>query len=272
MVKNKESDKKEVEIAKKNRFYLDENFIRSSSGRPLRILSEYYGPQNKLLEKNINDTIVFFGSARIKSTKVVKKEFKSLDEADLIGQKKNRQALKMSYFYEQAKLLSKKITIWNRTLKDTTSNFIITSGGGPGIMEAANRGAKEANGSSIGLTISLPNEKSGNKYITKDMNFKFHYFFMRKFWFTYPVKALIVWPGGFGTLDELMEILTLIQTGKLSKKIPIVLFGKEFWSKVINWEYLVECGTISQKDLNIFYISDSVDDAFEYLTNRIKLS
>tara|TARA_B110000444_G_C18835712_1_gene595809 strand:+ start:1277 stop:2071 length:795 start_codon:yes stop_codon:yes gene_type:complete len=257
---------------KKSRFYLDENFIKSSSGRPIRILSEYYGPQKKLLEKNINDTIVFFGSARIKSNEAVERESKELDKTDLIGHKKNKNDLKMSRFYEEAKLLSKKITTWNKTLNDTTSNFIITSGGGPGIMEAANRGAKEANGLSIGLTISLPNEESGNKYITKDLNLKFHYFFMRKFWFTYPVKALVVWPGGFGTLDELMEILTLIQTGKISKRIPIVLFGKEFWSNVINWDYLVECGTISQNDLNIFHISDSIDDAFEYLTNRIKLS
>ena len=137
-------------------------------------------------------------------------------------------------------------------------------------MEAANRGAKEADGISMGLTISLPNEKTGNSWISDDLELKFHYFFMRKFWFLYLAKALIVWPGGFGTLDEFMELLTLIQTQKIKKRVPIVLYNREFWNKVINWDYLEEAGTISKKDLDLFHISDSVDEIFQYITSFIE--
>ena len=176
----------------------------------------------------------------------------------------------MSHYYESARKLSYKLTSWSKNLKGKKARYIITSGGGGGIMEAANRGAKEADGISMGLTISLPHEVSGNAWISKDLDLKFHYFFMRKFWFIYLAKALIVWPGGFGTLEELMELLTLIQTQKLSKRVPIVLFGNEFWNKVINWDYLVEVGTISAEDLKLFHFSDTVDDAFQYITSFIE--
>jgi hypothetical protein len=166
--------------------------------------------------------------------------------------------------------LAGKFTKWSKGLKGTKRRYIICSGGGPGIMEASNRGAAEADGINVGLTISLPFESSGNEWISDGLDMKFHYFFMRKFWFLYLAKALIVWPGGFGTLDELMELLTLIQTEKIKKRLPIVLYGKEFWQKVVNWDYLVEVGTISQADLDLFHISDDIDDAYKYVTTFIE--
>ena len=175
----------------------------------------------------------------------------------------------MSKYYEDARELAKKMTIWSKGLKLKNKRFIIASGGGPGIMEAANRGASEAKGVSVGLTISLPMEDSGNKWISDDLNIKFHYFFMRKFWFLYLAKALVVFPGGFGTLDELMELLTLIQTKKIIKKIPIVLYDSTFWNNVINWDYLVKSGTISKSDLSLFKTCDTVDQAYKYLTAHI---
>ena len=178
--------------------------------------------------------------------------------------------LEMSGYYEDARVLSYKLTKWSKNLKSKKSRYIITSGGGGGIMEAANRGAKEAKGISIGLTISLPFEATSNEFISQDLDLKFHYFFMRKFWFIYLAKALVVWPGGFGTLDEVMELLTLIQTKKIKKRLPIVLFGSEFWNSVVNWNYLVECGTISKDDLDLFYISDNVEDAYNYIIKYIE--
>ena len=175
----------------------------------------------------------------------------------------------MSQYYEDARALAKKLTTWSKNLKDKKHRYIICSGGGQGIMEAANRGAAEANGLNVGLTISLPFESSDNKWISDDLNMKFHYFFMRKFWFLYLAKGLIVWPGGFGTLDEVMELLTLIQTKKIKKPLPIVLYGKEFWENVVNWDYLVEVGTISPEDLDLFIISDDVKETYDYITNFI---
>ena len=176
----------------------------------------------------------------------------------------------MSRYYEDARTLAGKFTTWSKGLKGTKRRYIICSGGGPGIMEASNRGAAESGGINVGLTISLPYESSGNEWITNELDMKFHYFFMRKFWFLYLAKALIVWPGGFGTLDELMECLTLIQTQKIKKRLPIVLYGKEFWENVINWDYLVEAGTISQEDLNLFHISDDIKDTYKYVTDFIE--
>ena len=176
----------------------------------------------------------------------------------------------MSRFYEEARQLSKKLTLWSKNLDNKKSRYIITSGGGGGIMEAANKGAKEANGISVGLTISLPFEATSNQYISNGLDLKFHYFFMRKFWFIYLAKALVVWPGGFGTLDEVMELLTLIQTEKIKKKLPIVLYGSDFWNNVVNWDYLVDCGTISESDLDLFHISDDIDDSYDYITKYIE--
>jgi len=258
-------------IDKKNRFYYDSNFLGSAEGRSLRILSEYYGPLQKLQRHNVSETIVFFGSARIPSKEEAKNALENhSDESDFQTIAKLKMDLKMSRYYEEARSLAYKFTSWSKNLKDSKHRYIICSGGGPGIMEAANRGASEANGINVGLTISLPFETSENEWISDDLNLKFHYFFMRKFWFLYLAKGLIVWPGGFGTLDELMELLTLIQTQKIKKPLPIVLYGKEFWDNIINWDYLVEVGTISPEDLDLFHISDDVNDTLDYVTNFIE--
>ena len=254
----------------KDRFYYNHNFLGSSSGRSLRILSEYYGPLQRLEQNNISETIVFFGSARIPSKEEAQNSLsnrpENISSKELARMKMD---LKMSRYYEDARQLAGKFTKWSKDLKDTNHRYIICSGGGGGIMEASNRGASEANGLNVGLTISLPFESSSNEWISDELDMKFHYFFMRKFWFLYLAKALIVWPGGFGTLDELMELLTLIQTEKIKTKLPIVLYGKEFWSKVVNWDYLVEIGTISPEDLDLFHISDDINDTFQYVTDFI---
>ena len=253
----------------KDRFYYNTDFLSSAPGRSIRILSEYYGPLERLKKNRISDTIVFFGSARIKSKKEAMEELEK-GKSNPSNLKRLKMDLKMSRYYEEARTLANKFTLWSKEISSKEQHYIICSGGGPGIMEAANRGASEAGGTNLGLTISLPFEDSGNEWISKDLNMKFHYFFMRKFWFLYLAKAIIVWPGGFGTLDELMEVLTLIQTEKMTKRLPIVLYGKEFWKKIVNWDYLVEIGTISKEDLNLFYFTDSVDEAFNYVTNYIK--
>ena len=256
---------------RKNRFYFNEDFLGSPQGRSVRILSEYYGPLKKIKKNKIYDTIVFFGSARIKSKDEAEDYLKKLDTSSSNKEKiRAKKDLEMSKYYEDARVLSYKLTKWSKNLKSKKSRYIITSGGGGGIMEAANRGAKEAKGISIGLTISLPFEATSNEFISQELDLKFHYFFMRKFWFIYLAKALVVWPGGFGTLDEVMELLTLIQTKKIKKRLPIVLFGSEFWNSVVNWNYLVECGTISEDDLDLFYISDNVEDAYNYIIKYIE--
>jgi uncharacterized protein (TIGR00730 family) len=230
-------------MIKKDRFYYDKKFLGSMSGRPLRILSEYLGPLNTLQRNNIKDTIVFFGSARFKPK---------------------------SEYYKNAKDLAYKLTKWNMTKFKDEHRFVITSGAGPGIMEAANRGAKEAGGKSVGLGISLPFEQTNNKWITKGLNFVFHYFFMRKFWFIYKTKGIVVWPGGFGTLDELFDVLTLIQCKKITRKIPIVLYGREFWDGLINWQRLIENKTILPEDLDLFVTLDSIDEAYDYLIKNMQ--
>ncbi|MBT3215924.1 MAG: TIGR00730 family Rossman fold protein [Candidatus Marinimicrobia bacterium] len=254
----------------KDRFYYNLDFLSSPDARSIRIMTEFYGPFHRFRRNHIADTIVFFGSARLQSRE---KAQAALDKAPKnISQKKLdaiNHNLEMSKYYEDARELAKKMTIWSKGLKLKNKRFIIASGGGPGIMEAANRGASEAKGVSVGLTISLPMEDSGNKWISDDLNIKFHYFFMRKFWFLYLAKALVVFPGGFGTLDELMELLTLIQTKKIIKKIPIVLYDSTFWNNVINWDYLVKSGTISKSDLSLFKTCDTVDQAYKYLTAHI---
>lgn len=255
----------------KDRFYFDPNFLGSPQGRSVRILSEYYGPLRQLQKHKIADTIVFFGSARLKSKSEAEANLTSAPK-DISSQELNKlqNDLNMSRYYEEARILAGRFTEWSRSLKGTKRRYIICSGGGPGIMEASNRGAAEADGINVGLTISLPFESSGNEWITDELDMKFHYFFMRKFWFLYLAKALIVWPGGFGTLDELMECLTLIQTEKIRKRLPIVLYGKDFWESVVNWDYLVKVGTISAEDLDLFHISDDIEDAFTYVTYFIE--
>ena len=252
-------------------FFYSSEFLKSSQARSLRILSEYYGPLQRLQKNNIADTIVFFGSARLKSQEAARAAMETESStADNMQMKRLETDLEMSRYYEDARTLAGKFTKWSKGLKGTKRRYIICSGGGPGIMEASNRGAADAGGINVGLTITLPFESSGNEWITDELDMKFHYFFMRKFWFLYLAKALVVWPGGFGTLDELMECLTLMQTQKIKKRLPIVLYGKDFWENVINWDYLVKVGTISQDDLDLLHFSDSIDDAYKYVTNFLE--
>jgi len=251
--------------------YRNEQFINSPEARELRILSEYLEPQARFREFNVSDTIVFFGSARLMPEDDARRKLETARDqgGDVTGAERD---LTMSRYYEDARALSGKLTEWSKGLEDTSRRFLVCTGGGPGIMEAANRGASEADGINIGFNISLPFEQHFNPYITRELNFEFHYFFMRKFWFIYLAKALIAFPGGFGTFDELFESLTLIQTRKLNKPLPIVLFGKEFWDEALNLDVLVKYGTISPTDLDLFHKTDSVDEAFDYIVSNLTAS
>ena len=248
--------------------YRNEKFLDSPDARSIRLLSEYLEPMERFEHYGIQDTVLFFGSARINSResaeaalKAAKKNKKGVETAEAL--------LGMAKYYEATRDLAKRITAWSKGLKEAGPRFVVCSGGGPGIMEAANRGASEAKGDNIGLGISLPFEQSGNEYITHKLAFEFHYFFMRKFWFLYMAKALVIMPGGFGTLDELFESLTLMQTGKMTKRLPIVLFGNEFWDSVIDINAMAKFGTISEDDVDRLYRTDSVDDAFDYITSEL---
>jgi len=248
--------------------YLKESFLKSADGRPLRILSEYLEPKSRFDHYQVDDTIVFMGSARLASREQAEAAVQAAErgEGDLT---RARRQLAMSRYYEDARELAHRLTDWSKQLEDENRRFVVCTGGGPGIMEAANRGASEAKGMNVGLTISIPVEEFDNRYVTRELSFHFHYFFMRKFWFAYLAKALLVFPGGFGTLDELFEVLTLRQTGKMRKNLGIVLFGTEFWDKVINFEALIEHGVISREDLALFHRTDSVDEAFELVTRHL---
>jgi len=237
-------------------------------------------PETRFRKYCIRDTVVFFGSARIQPRHVAAACLREVEThmghtktpprgmRDQIEQA--RRNLIMSRYYEAAALLSEKLTEYFKTLKKRGKNFMVCSGGGPGIMEAANYGAKKAGGKSIGLNISLPMEQAPNPYQSEELAFDFHYFFIRKFWFFYLAKALVVFPGGFGTFDELFELLTLMQTGKSKKHMSVILFGSEYWSDAINFEKMIEWGTISRDDLKLFRIVDSVDAAFNYLKTDIE--
>ncbi len=258
--------------------YQDPVFMESLPARPLRILAEYIDPINRLRRAGVGDTIVMFGSARILSKDRAEAALKRLQAA--AGRKRTREwhtkigaaksIVGMSRYYEEARELSRKITAWAMTLGAQPKRFVICSGGGPGIMEAANRGAAEAGGSSIGLSIQLPHEQRPNPYISPELNFCFHYFFMRKLWFAQMAKALIVFPGGFGTMDELWEMLTLMQTGKLSSKHLILIYGREYWDKVLNWKHMVRTGTISEQDYEMLQFADDVDEAFEHVRREME--
>ena len=223
--------------------YSNQEFLNSKNARALRILAEYLEPKSRFEAHKVEDTIVFFGSARFKEG--------------------NR-------WYEAARQLAFRLTEWSKALPTEERRFVVCTGGGPGIMEAANRGASEAKGKSVGLGISIPIEQTDNPYLTRELGFHFHYFFMRKFWFAYLAKAVIVFPGGFGTLDELMEVVTLVQTKKMKKPMPIVLFGNDYWSEVINFDALVRHGTIDAEDIKIMHRTDSVDEAYDWVTGRLK--
>lgn len=248
--------------------YKNESFLNSQDARVLRILAEYLEPASRFEEFRVKDTIVFFGSARLLPRKVAEER---LEEAKASGGDLERAeiALKMSRYYEDTRELARRMTEWSKSLEGTERRFVVCSGGGPGIMEAANQGASEARGENIGLNISLPFEQNDNRYITRRLSFEFHYFFMRKFWFSYLAKAMIIMPGGFGTLDEFMEVVTLVQTQKIKKKMPIVLYGTEYWDSILNFEPMAKFGTISPGDIDLFFRTDSVDEAYEYLTREL---
>src|SRR5687768_1382753 len=247
--------------------YLDPTFIESEEARPLRILAEYLEPLSRFRAQNIQDTVVFFGSARIRSRQDAEhslRQFKpngdAFDSETLIRHEK---AVEWSRYYEEARELARLLTAWTLSLDSTHMRFVVTSGGGPGIMEAANRGASEVGGKTIGLNIRLPFEQGANRYITQGLHFEFHYFFMRKFWFAYLAKALVIFPGGFGTLDEMFEILTLMQTEKLAKQIQIILYGAEYWDRILDLEPMLDWGAINKSDLHLLRRADTPKQAFD---------
>jgi len=229
-------------VAKRTKAYHDAGFINSKDARALRILAEYLEPKARFEAHGLDDTIVFYGSARTRPD---------------------------SKYYEAARRLAFRLTQWSKALESKERRFVVATGGGPGIMEAANRGASEAKGLTAGIGISIPIEQTDNEYITRGLSFHFHYFFMRKFWFAYLAKAMVAFPGGFGTLDELFETLTLVQTKKMKKPMPIVLFGTEYWDDVIDFEALVRHGMINAEDGKLFYRTDSVDQAFDWLVAQL---
>jgi uncharacterized protein (TIGR00730 family) len=264
-------------MAKQTLAYLDPEFLESDDARPIRILAEYLEPLRRFKEQKIQDTVVFFGSARVDSRERAERSLKTLrargeHDADAQYEReltKTRKALEWARYYEDARELARLFTAWTLSLQSDNHRFVVTSGGGPGIMEAANRGAREAGGKTIGLNIRLPYEQGANPYITEGLHFEFHYFFMRKFWFAYLAKALVIFPGGFGTLDELFEILTLVQTDKLSKKIGVVLYGREYWDEVLDLKPMAEWGAIAEKDLDLLHYADTPVDAFAHLRDHL---
>jgi uncharacterized protein (TIGR00730 family) len=274
--------------------YENPGFLNSADGRMIRIMAEYAEPLARFRRERIQDTVVFFGSARFQGKEEADHALELLNNtgsvapapeheqpatipeivdgtASELGRRRAVAAVEMARYYEDARRLAQMITTWAKGLSTKGSGiagrhrFVITSGGGPGIMEAANRGAYEAGGKTIGLNIKLPFEQRPNRYITPALNFEFHYFFMRKLWFAYLAKALVVFPGGFGTIDEMFEVLTLVQTHKLAKNITVVIYGTEYWKKVFNFDWLVDTGAISPRDVDLFQFADTPEQAFEML-------
>ena len=258
--------------------YENKRFLQSPDGRILRLLSEYAEPLARFRREQIQDTVVFFGSARFHSLSEAERSLVVLEKpgsrtpAPLEEQAKVRRAraaVAMARYYEDARRLAFLLTEWSLGIPAKRHRFVVTTGGGPGIMEAANLGAREAGGKTIGLNIRLPFEQMPNRYISPELNFEFHYFFMRKYWFAYLAKALVIFPGGFGTLDELFEILTLAQTDKLAKKILVLIYGKDYWSRVLNFDAMVEAGTISPEDVQLFQMVNSPEEGFEFLRDGL---
>jgi uncharacterized protein (TIGR00730 family) len=268
--------------------YENPAFLNSADGRMIRILAEYTEPLARFRRERIQDTVVFFGSARFNGREEADRALELLDNtgsvapapqheqpasipeivegtASELGRRRAVAAVEMARYYEDARRLAHMITSWASTIESSRHRFVITSGGGPGIMEAANRGAREAGGKTIGLNIRLPFEQRPNPYITPALNFEFHYFFMRKLWFAYLAKALVVFPGGFGTIDEMFEVLTLVQTRKLAKNITVVVYGSEYWKKVFDFDWLVDTGAISPGDIELFQFADTPEQAFDLL-------
>jgi len=259
--------------------FLNTEFLKSPAARAIRILSEYLEPAERLRRARIRDTIVFFGSARSPSPEQAAQRLAQVNEeiaqagavsAELAEARTAAEtSVRLARYYQDAVELSRRLTEWSKALTGNR-DFIVCSGGSGGMMEAANRGASLAGGKTIGLNIQLPHEQAVNSYVPPELVFNFHYFFMRKFWFVYFAKALVIFPGGYGTLDEFFEVLTLIQTNKPRKVMPVVLFGNEYWDEVINFDAFVRWGTISAKEMQIFYKTDSVDDAYKYLTAKLE--
>ena len=255
--------------------YRSERFLESGDARTLRIVAEYLEPQARLRRAGVQNTVVFFGSARIESLQEAEKRLRDLESqratnpASRAALKAARTTVQMSRYYEEARHLAKLVTEWSLSLKNGSHFLVVCSGGGPGIMEAANRGAHEAGGISIGLNIKLPMEQSPNPYITPQLSFLFRYFFMRKLWFAQPSKALVVFPGGFGTMDEMFEFLTLTQTHKLGHRASILLYGSKYWKKLINFDWMIETGTIDKEDLKLFNFADTPREAFGILKKQL---
>jgi len=226
--------------------YDDQEFLGSDEGRPLRILAEYLEPLHRFRLAKVSDTIVFFGSARLSGDGP------------------------LGRYYHEARELARLLTQWSQGLQSSAHRYVVCSGGGGGIMEAANRGAMDAGGRTVGLNISLPHEQQPNPYLTPDLTFEFHYFFMRKLWFAHLARAMIAFPGGFGTLDELTEILTLAQTRKLERAIPVILYGRNYWSEIINFEALVRHGMIAREDLELFEFADDPATALQILKDKLE--
>lgn len=248
--------------------YRNLEFLASPDARTLRILAEYLEPESRFERENVRDIVVFFGSARAPSLEEADRALESAAGQQTSPREMERLQTRkrLAQYYEDACELSRLLTNWAR--RDGQEAFVLCSGGGPGIMEATNRGALEAGGRSIGLNISLPFEQQPNPYITEELNFEFHYFFMRKLWFVHLARAVVVFPGGFGTLDELAEVLTLVQTGRAAP-MPIVLYGRAFWDEVLNMEALARWGTISEDDLQLFYRADTPAQAFDCLRQQL---
>jgi hypothetical protein len=279
------SELKDLKSTRAPLAYENQKFLTGPDGRPLRILSEYAEPLARFRRQNIQDTVVFFGSARFHSRLQAEAGLSAVERTlDLLERpgsaalaspdeqtriKRARVAVDMARYYEDARRLAFLLTQWARTIPSKRHRFVVTTGGGPGIMEAANLGAREAGGQTIGLNINLPYEQMPNPFISPELNFEFHYFFMRKLWFAYLAKALVVFPGGFGTLDELFEILTLAQTEKLAKKITVLIYGKQYWSRVLNLEALADAGAISPQDVQLFHYVDSPEEGFELLRESL---
>src|SRR4030081_3503795 len=247
--------------------YQDPDFLNSRDARALRILSEYLEPKSRFDHHKVDDTIVFMGSARIKSREAAEEMLRAAKGGK--EQERAQTALKMSAYYEAARELATRLTTWSKELDRVERRFVVCTGGGPGIMEAANRGAAEARGLHVGLTISIPAEEFDNPYVTRELSFHFHYFFMRKFWFAYLAKAVIVFPGGYGTLDELFELLTLVQTRKMRKPLPMVLFGTEYWRQGVNFGARVPHAPIDARDVELMHRTDSIDDAYDGLVLQL---
>ena len=256
-----------------NKAYENLAFLRSRDARILRILSEYLEPQARLRRRRIRSAIVFFGSSSTLSPAVAEERYGAIASGRRPGvssadMRRAQRQIRLAAYYDDARLLARKVTTWAKE-SGAEGELVVCSGGGPGMMEAANRGAAEAGGQSVGLTISLPHEPLPNRYISPGLAVEFHYFFMRKFWFMYLARALVVFPGGYGTMDELFEVLTLLQTRKVQRPVEVIVYGREYWDEVVNFEKLVEWGTISAEDRALIHLVDDVEEAFTILTRTI---